>query len=99
MVHPSVPFDTDFHMKNVSPSIDVIVSVAIARYRPRSRTAMAPAISEIGTVAAAASGMASQNGHPHDCMAMPVVMAPMPANVYGISEISPEDAVRTVTYR
>src|SRR5439155_14305007 len=99
MVQPLSPFDTPCHVKNVSPSMDAIVIVAMARYRPFRRTAMAPATMETGTVVRAAAGIDSQNGHPHDCMTMPVITAPMPAKEYGISEITPAYPVTTVTDR
>ncbi len=77
------------HLNSVSPSALPNVNVAIARYRPLSRTDAAPTSTLIGTVAIAASGTASQNGHPQTVTATPVVKAPMPTNVNGISEIIP----------
>ena len=84
-----LPPVTARHLKNVSPSALAKVSVAIARYRPLSRTEATPTRTATGTVASAPTRTASQNGHPHDATARPVTIAPMPANEYGISEISP----------
>src|SRR2546423_15068067 len=99
MVHPASPPVTVLQEKKVSPSMAPMVSVAMARYRPFRRTEMAPTRIETGSVASAASGMQSQNGHPQDAMAMAVTTAPIPANEYGISELRPAQPVPTVTAR
>ena len=80
-VQPSLPFVMACHVKNVSPSREAMASVAMARYRPRRRTEIAPASTATGTVHTAANGMASQNGHPHDAMATAVIMDPIPAKL------------------
>src|SRR5438270_8375578 len=99
MVQPVSPLVTALQLKNVSPSMAAMVSVAIARYRPFSRTEIAPTRMEMGSVASAASGMQSQNGQPHDDMAMAVTTVPTPANEYGMSEMRPAYPVTTVTDR
>src|SRR5688500_1256452 len=87
---PAEPPVAASHLKNVSPRALLNVSVAIARYRPFSRTEATPTRIDTGTVASVASGTASQNGHPHDATARATTTAPIPAKEYGISEINPE---------
>jgi hypothetical protein len=76
-------------LNSVSPIAFPNVSVAMARYKPFRRTDAPPTSALTGTVATAASGTASQKGHPHTATATPVVKAPMPTNVNGINEMSP----------